>query len=142
MAGFITGLFNICDIAPISSNAEFRIKSVSASKVIIYFIFGILSKYSNVFSLKGFFIFPNKYSFNCESIPLFLSQPRYEFSPSFQIRFLYIKLKIFSLYFLFNSSTNFLPSCITSSSKSSSLLSLSEQSPSKVKYKFLLLFAK
>lgn len=38
---FNSGLFNMCDIAPISSSPEFNTKFVSESNVIIYFIFGI-----------------------------------------------------------------------------------------------------
>lgn len=37
---FSFGLFNICDIAPISSSPEFNTRFVSESNVIIYFIFG------------------------------------------------------------------------------------------------------
>ena len=58
-----SGLFNICDIAPISSSPEFNTKFVSESKVIIYFILGSLFsffQFSMVFSLKGFSIFPRR----------------------------------------------------------------------------------
>lgn len=39
---FSSGLFSICDIAPISSSPEFSTKFVSESNVIIYFILGRL----------------------------------------------------------------------------------------------------
>ena len=45
---FNTGLFKICAIAPINSIPVFKTKSVSASNVIIYFIFG--NKLSSLFS--------------------------------------------------------------------------------------------
>ena len=35
----ILGLFNMCAIAPTNSDAVFKTKSVSASNVIIYFMF-------------------------------------------------------------------------------------------------------
>lgn len=60
---FSSGLFNICDIAPISSSPEFNTRFVSESNVIIYFIFGSLFsffQFSIVFSLNGFCIFPRR----------------------------------------------------------------------------------
>ena len=68
--GSITGLFKICAIAPTNSKPEFKIKSVSASKVIIYLNFGkvIVSSFCIssfiVFSRKGFNSCPNRYSLN------------------------------------------------------------------------------
>ena len=73
----MTGLFKICAIAPTNSKAEFKIKSVSASKVITYCIFGIQSLYSSMILARNTFSsLPNRYSLNCVSIPLFLSQPK------------------------------------------------------------------
>lgn len=60
---FNSGLFNMCDIAPISSNPEFNTKFVSESNVIIYFILGSSFssfQFSIVFSLNGSSIFPRR----------------------------------------------------------------------------------
>ena len=72
LLSFITGLFKICVIAPISLKAEFTIKFVSESSVIIYFIFSFSLI---VFTLNLSIPF-NRNSLNSESNPLFLSQPK------------------------------------------------------------------
>jgi len=61
---FSSGLFKICDIAPINSFAEFKTKSVSASSVIIYFMFGMFSTLCIVLALNGLLILPKIYSLN------------------------------------------------------------------------------
>ena len=47
----ITGLFNMCDIAPIIFCADSKTKFVSESNVIMYFIFSLKS--SNVLVIKS-----------------------------------------------------------------------------------------
>ena len=83
----------MCAATPISSFPEFNTKFVSESNVIIYFIFGnnfFAFSSSSVFALNGFCVFPSKYSFNWVINPLFLSQPKKQFSVSFHVLFLYI----------------------------------------------------
>ena len=87
---FTSGLFSICPIVPISFCAVSKLKSVSASKVIIFFISGIFSS-SIVFIIKSAFLFFNKYSLNCVNKPLLRSHPKYAFSFSFHLLFLYKK---------------------------------------------------
>ena len=60
---FNSGLFRICDIAPINSSPEFNTRFVSESRVIIFFILGRLLDsfhFSIVFALNGFSVFSRR----------------------------------------------------------------------------------
>ena len=134
-------MFSICAIAPTSCKPEFNTRSVSASNVIIYFIFGSLFSLFIfqsfiVLTLKTFFILPKRYSLNWFNSPLFLSHPKKCSSFPFHCLFLYIKLKIGSpsfLYLLFNSFKVISAFSIIFSSYGSFLFFDVVQSPNSVK---------